>query len=82
MKTALIDGERAIVGSTNFTYQAFRTFRETSIEIVGGSVPTRLETMWQRDWETRGAPVTAPTFFEKCVIAAVKAMDKVNLSWW
>lgn len=82
MKTALIDGERAIVGSTNFTYQAFKTFRETSIEIVGGSVPARLETMWQRDWETRGTPVTAPTFFEKCVIAAVKAMDKVNLSWW
>jgi phosphatidylserine/phosphatidylglycerophosphate/cardiolipin synthase-like enzyme len=82
MKVAMFDGDRAIVGSTNFTYQAFKTFRETSIEVVGGTVAPRLESMFQRDWETSAAPVTAPTFFEKCVISAVKAMDKLNLSWW
>lgn len=82
MKVAIFDGERAIVGSTNFTYQAFKTFRETSIDIVGGNVPARLSAMWAQDWEKRGAPVTAPTFFEKCVISAVKAMDKLNFSWW
>jgi phosphatidylserine/phosphatidylglycerophosphate/cardiolipin synthase-like enzyme len=82
MKIALIDGDRAIVGSTNFTWQAFNTFRETSLEVVGPVVAPRLEKQWQQDWETRGAPVTKPNFFEKCVIAAVRAMDAVNLSWW
>lgn len=82
MKVAVFDGERAIVGSTNFTWQAFNTFRETSLEVVGPAVAPRLDAQWQQDWETRGAPVTKPTFFEKCVIAAVRAMDAVNLSWW
>jgi phosphatidylserine/phosphatidylglycerophosphate/cardiolipin synthase-like enzyme len=82
MKVAVFDGERAIVGSTNFTWQAFNTFRETSLEVVGPAVAPRLDAQWQKDWETRGTPVGKPTFFEKCVIAAVRAMDAVNLSWW
>ena len=52
------------------------------IEVTGPGVAPRLDAQWQQDWETRGAPVTKPTFFEKCVIAAVTAMDKLNLSWW
>lgn len=82
MKVAMFDGERAIVGSTNFTYQAFNTFRETSVEIVGGPVPARLEAMFEKDWASRGAPVVVPTFFERTIMTAVKYMDKFNLSWW
>lgn len=82
MKTAMIDGERAFVGSTNFTYQAFNTFRETSVEVVGGPVPTRMEAMFEKDWATRGEPVTKPDFKEKAIATAVKYMDKFNLSWW
>jgi phosphatidylserine/phosphatidylglycerophosphate/cardiolipin synthase-like enzyme len=82
MKLALIDGERALVGSTNFTYQAFGTFRETNLDLVSPRVSARLGEMFQRDWDHRGAPVTKPTFFEKSVMAAVRAFDKFNLSWW
>lgn len=82
MKVAMIDGERAFVGSTNFTYQAFNTFRETGLELIGGPVPTRLEGMFEKDWASRGEPVAPPTFKEKAIMTAVKYMDKFNLSWW
>jgi phosphatidylserine/phosphatidylglycerophosphate/cardiolipin synthase-like enzyme len=82
MKLALFDGERALVGSTNFTYQAFGTFRETNLDLLSPRVSARLEEMFTRDWDQRGAPVTRPTFFEKSVMAAVKAFDKFHLSWW
>lgn len=82
MKLALVDGERIMVGSTNYTYQAFKTFRETNLDIVAQGPAARLELMFQRDWETRGTPVVKPNFFEKCVMGAVKAFDKFNLSWW
>ena len=82
MKLAVIDGQRVMVGSTNYTYQAFRTFRETNLDIMSVSAADRLEQMFQRDWDGRGTPVTKPNFFEKCVMTAVKAFDKFNLSWW
>jgi phosphatidylserine/phosphatidylglycerophosphate/cardiolipin synthase-like enzyme len=82
MKLALIDGERALVGSTNFTYQAFGTFRETNLDLVSPTVSGRLEEMFARDWDHRGSPVTRPSFFERSVMAAVRAFDKFNLSWW
>lgn len=82
MKVALIDGERALLGSTNFTYQAFSTFRETNLDLISAPVVSRLEGMFQRDWEERGAPVTKPNFQEKCIIAAVRAFDRFRLSWW
>lgn len=82
MKLAVVDGQRVLVGSTNYTYQAFRTFRETNLDIVSKPAADRLEAMFQRDWDQRGTPVTKPNFFEKCVMTAVKAFDKFNLSWW
>ncbi len=82
MKLAIVDGQRVMVGSTNYTYQAFRTFRETNLDIVSPAAGERLEQMFQRDWDQRGTPVTKPNFFEKCVMTAVKAFDKFNLSWW
>ncbi|MEB3330026.1 MAG: phosphatidylserine/phosphatidylglycerophosphate/cardiolipin synthase family protein [Candidatus Sericytochromatia bacterium] len=82
MKLAIVDGERALVGSTNFTYQAFSTFRETNLDLVSPRVAGKLEAMFARDWEHRGAPVTRPTFFERSVMAAVRAFDRFNLSWW
>ena len=82
MKLAVIDGKRVMVGSTNYTYQAFRTFRETNLDIVSAPVAERLEAMFQRDWDGRGTPVTKPNFFEKCIMTAVKAFDKFNISWW
>lgn len=82
MKLAVIDGDRVMVGSTNYTYQAFRTFRETNLDIKSAAVGDRLEQMFRRDWDQRGTPVTKPNFFEKCVMTAVKAFDKFNLSWW
>lgn len=82
MKLAIVDGQRVLVGSTNYTYQAFRTFRETNLDIVSKPAADRLEAMFNRDWDQRGTPVTKPNFFEKCVMTAVKAFDKFNLSWW
>ncbi|MEB3198068.1 MAG: phosphatidylserine/phosphatidylglycerophosphate/cardiolipin synthase family protein [Candidatus Sericytochromatia bacterium] len=82
MKLALIDGERALVGSTNYTYQAFRTFRETNLDLLSPSVSSELEAMFERDWTQRGTPVVKPDFYERCIIAAVRAFDRFHLSWW
>lgn len=82
MKLALVDGERALLGSTNFTNQAFSTFRETNLDLLSPPVVSRLKVMFQRDWDERGAPVGKPNFQEKCIIAAVRSFDKFRLSWW
>lgn len=82
MKLAIVDGQRVLVGSTNFTYQAFRTFRETNLDVLAEAPAAKLVAMFNEDWESRGIPVTKPTFYEKSIIAAVKAFDALHLSWW
>lgn len=82
MKLAIVDGQRVMVGSTNYTLQAFKTFRETNLDVVSEAASAKLTAMFAQDWEVRGLPVVKPTFYERCIISAVKAFDALNLSWW
>ncbi|MEB3285421.1 MAG: phosphatidylserine/phosphatidylglycerophosphate/cardiolipin synthase family protein [Candidatus Sericytochromatia bacterium] len=82
MKLALFDGERAMVGSTNFTQQAFTTFRETNLDLKSPRVVEKLELMFQKDWDERAKPASKANFQDKCIVAAVRAFDKFRLSWW
>ena len=40
------------------------------------------EQVFEQDWEAHSRPVQKHTFFEKVIAVAVKAFDKINLSWW
>ncbi|MDB5097180.1 MAG: phosphatidylserine/phosphatidylglycerophosphate/cardiolipin synthase [Cyanobacteria bacterium RYN_339] len=82
MKAAVIDHERVILGSTNFTYQAFHTFRETSADVVSPAAAARWEDVFQKDWEAHAKPVLKQTYLERVITVAVKGFDKINLSWW
>lgn len=60
-KAAVMDGTLAFVGSTNWTYNGFGNNNETSVEILGGSVPDRLHRIFLQDWETQSEEVTDDT---------------------
>lgn len=56
-KAAVIDGETAFVGSTNWTTNGFSRNNETSLEIRGGLVPSRLQQVIREDWNYQSLPV-------------------------
>jgi cardiolipin synthase len=51
-KMAVMDNSTCFIGSTNWTYNGFAHNNETSLQIVGGSAPVRLQQTFLQDWET------------------------------
>ncbi|MBO9539524.1 phosphatidylserine/phosphatidylglycerophosphate/cardiolipin synthase family protein [bacterium] len=82
MKMTVLDGNKAMLGSTNYTYQAFNNFRETGIEISGGRTVEQLTTMFEADWQGRGTAATSLTFKERVVAKVSDYMERKRLGWW
>lgn len=82
MKLALFDGQKAMFGSTNFTYQAFNNFRETGVEVIGGPIIEQLYGMFERNWAERSTPAGALNVKERITAGFVAYMEKKRIGWW
>ncbi len=82
MKLALFDGQKAMFGSTNYTYQAFNNFRETGVEVTGGAILEQLNTMFERDWAGRGTRAKSLNVKERITAGFVAYMEKKRIGWW
>lgn len=82
MKLAIFDGEKAMFGSTNYTFQAFNNFRETGVEVTGGAILNQLNAMFERDWATRGTRATKLNVKERITAGFVAYMEKKRIGWW
>lgn len=82
MKLALFDGDKAMFGSTNYTYQAFNNFRETGVEVIGGPIITDLYAMFERDWTSRGTKAKSLNAKERITVTFVAYMEKKRIGWW
>lgn len=82
MKMSLFDGNKAMLGSTNYTYQAFNNFRETGVEMTGGRAVEQLSVMFVTDWQGRGTDAKALTFKERVVAKVSDYMERKRLGWW
>lgn len=82
MKLAIFDGEKAMFGSTNYTYQAFNNFRETGVEAKGGPLIEQLVTMFERDWAGRGTTAKSLNVKERITATFVAYMEMKRIGWW
>jgi phosphatidylserine/phosphatidylglycerophosphate/cardiolipin synthase-like enzyme len=82
MKMTLFDGNKAMLGSTNYTYQAFNNFRETGIELSGGQTVEQLVAMFDADWQGRGTLATKANFKERVIAKVSDYMERKRLGWW
>ncbi len=82
MKLTIFDGEKAMFGSTNYTYQAFNNFRETGVEVVGGPVISQLNAMFERDWASRGSRAKSLNAKERITAGFVAYMENKRIGWW
>lgn len=82
MKMTVFDRNKAMLGSTNYTYQAFNNFRETGVEITGGRAVEQLAAMFETDWQGRSTSAGALTFKERVVAKVSDYMERKRLGWW
>lgn len=82
MKMTVFDGQKAMLGSTNYTYQAFNNFRETGIELAGGRTVEQLVAMFESDWQGRASLATTPSFKERVIAKVSDYMERKRLGWW
>jgi phosphatidylserine/phosphatidylglycerophosphate/cardiolipin synthase-like enzyme len=82
LKMVLIDGNKLITGSTNFTRQAFTTFRETSVVIEGGSAPSKMRRAFMEDWLNSSTSIKKITLKDKIKAKVVDFMDRKYYAWW
>jgi phosphatidylserine/phosphatidylglycerophosphate/cardiolipin synthase-like enzyme len=80
MKLVLIDGRKAIAGSTNWTINSFVRWRETSFTLEGQPV-ARLMSMFEADWN-RTKPCTGLTFKQRLVARLVTYLNKRDYGFW
>ncbi|MDB5099215.1 MAG: Phospholipase endonuclease protein [Cyanobacteria bacterium RYN_339] len=66
-KSALIDGQTLLVGSTNWNFMSFDMNNETLLRVEGGRAPARFASTFQHDWTSRangfkhdGSPMLGP----------------------
>ena len=55
-KSALIDGQHLLVGSTNWNQFSFDLNNETLLTVDGGAAPARFARTFEHDWHQRGQP--------------------------
>lgn len=81
-KFALFDDIRLMAGSTNYTYNAFKHYRETGIEITGGQAVRRLVQMYEYDWQNKSTPLTQLSLGQKAVAKMVEIMQDTGNAIW
>lgn len=81
MKICLADNI-LIAGSTNFTRQAFTTFRETSVQVVDGPAPQKMARTFMEDWVNHSTAIKKFTVQDKISAKVVEYLDKKYYSWW
>lgn len=82
LKMILVDGNKLITGSTNFTRQAFTTFRETSVVIDGGTAPEKMRRAFMEDWLNSSTSLKKVTLKDKIKAKVVDYLDKKYYAWW
>lgn len=82
MKMCVADGVSLIAGSTNFTRQAFTTFRETSVQVVGGTAPQKMVRTFMEDWVNHSTAIKKFTLGDKIKAKVVEFLDKKYYGWW
>jgi len=81
-KICLVDNDKYILGSSNFTRQSFTTFRETSVEIIGGETAKLLKDFFMEDWNHRSSICEKPNSMEDLKILLINFFDENYLGWW
>jgi phosphatidylserine/phosphatidylglycerophosphate/cardiolipin synthase-like enzyme len=82
LKMIVVDGKKLITGSTNFTRQAFTTFRETSVIVEGGTAPEKMVRAFMEDWLNNSTAVKKVTLGDKIKAKVVEYMDRRYYAWW
>lgn len=82
MKMCVVDGQKLIAGSTNFTRQAFTTFRETSVLVEGGTAPDKMVRTFIEDWVNHSISIKKITLKDKISSKVVGFLDKKYYAWW
>lgn len=82
MKICVVDNNKMIAGSTNFTRQAFTTFRETSIQVIGGAAPQKMTRTFLEDWVNHSTAIKKFSLGDKIKAKVVEYLDKKYYSWW
>ena len=67
-KTIVIDGNRVIVGSTNWSRQAMASNRESSVVIESAELASQFQAVFEEDWAkasdyVSGVPTPSETFY-------------------
>lgn len=82
MKICVVDNNKMVAGSTNFTRQAFTTFRETSVVVIGGSTPQKMTRTFMEDWVNHSTAIKKFSLGDKVKAKVVEFLDKKYYSWW
>lgn len=82
MKICVVDERNLIAGSTNFTTQAFTTFRETSVQVEGGTAPVKMARGFLDDWLNNSTAMKKITLKDKIKSKVIEFMDKRYYGWW
>ena len=60
MKSVVIDGHVLYAGSSNWTFDGFKTVIECNLEVHGGRAPGEALAQFEWDWSDRSDPALAP----------------------
>ncbi|GIW21006.1 MAG: hypothetical protein KatS3mg068_0013 [Candidatus Sericytochromatia bacterium] len=82
LKMVLVDGNKLITGSTNFTRQAFTTLRETSVVVEGGTAPAKMRKAFMEDWLNSSTSLKKITLKDKIKAKVVDFLDRKYYAWW
>lgn len=82
-KYSVVDHTIAMVGSVNYTYNAFNIFRETCAEVIDPQVAAKIENdMFMSDWTKKASPVKELTWTERRIADFVDYMERSHHAWW
>ncbi|MFN8672337.1 MAG: phosphatidylserine/phosphatidylglycerophosphate/cardiolipin synthase family protein [Candidatus Sericytochromatia bacterium] len=82
MKMCVTDSNKLLAGSTNFTRQAFTTFRETSVVVDGGTAPNKMVRTFIEDWTSHATAIKKVSLKDKISAKVIGFLDKKYYAWW
>jgi phosphatidylserine/phosphatidylglycerophosphate/cardiolipin synthase-like enzyme len=82
IKACLVDDNRYILGSSNFTTQAFSSWRETSVEVMGGKTPEQLKQIFMMDWKFHSSPAEKTNWGHFIKAYFTSLLEKNYIGWW
>ncbi|MBC7541418.1 MAG: phosphatidylserine/phosphatidylglycerophosphate/cardiolipin synthase family protein [Candidatus Sericytochromatia bacterium] len=81
MKAMVVDGTRLVAGSTNWTPNAFRNFRETSF-VCAGPAADKYEAMFQEMWTSRSTACDKLSVKQQMLARLTDYLNNHNLAFW